>query len=195
MAKTFTSGKKRSSRRDRNDPLGATADAIAARRVLRDCHFAMQELRVAAEGREWRLRWVAVITLLRVVGHVLGKVDSERSSYLADAIQSHWARVKAAPSGHVIFHDFIERERNTILKEYDTSERIVASIDGGQQFGLLIGAHIIEPLDAVRQAIGWWERLLTEIEEDAQRMRLDAKKDERRVRRAKRQKSGDSAPV
>lgn len=175
------------SQRERNDPLGATADTIAARRVLRDCHFALQELQAAAEGREWRLRWVTVITLLRAVGHVLGKVDGERSTYLAAAIKSHWTRVKAAPGGHVIFHDFIERERNTILKEYETSERLVASVDGDRQFGLLIGTHIVKPLVAVRQAIGWWERLLTEIEEDAQRMRTAERKDERRVRRATRQ--------
>lgn len=174
MAKTFTTAKERRSKADRNDPLGAAADAIAARRVLRDCHAALNELRLAAEGTEWRLRWVAVITLLRVVGHVLKKVDGERSPYLASAIDANWAKVTAPGGGNEIFHDFIERERNTILKEYDTSERLVAPVNAksGPALGILVGTQIMKPLDALRDAITWWERLLVRVETEAQALRV-----------------------
>jgi len=89
--------------------------------------------------------------------------------------------VRSAPGGHVIFHDFIDRERNSILKEYATNDRIVASADGSRRLGLLIGTQIIEPLDAVRQAIGWWERLLQEIEADAQKARMASLYPEKRA--------------
>jgi hypothetical protein len=152
---------------------GATADAIAARRALRDCYVALKELEQAVTTTELRLRWVTAVTLLRVVGHVLKKVDGERSTYLSSAINTVW-NIVMNEKGNEIFLDFIERERNTILKEYDTAERHVHVIykTDEQLLGILVGARIMKPVDAVRNAISWWEKLLRDVEDQAQFLRI-----------------------
>lgn len=168
------SGKRRRGKLGRRDPADRSVAALAARRVLRDCQLALRDLQSAEPGAAWRLRWVTAITLLRVVGHVLQKVDGERSLHLAQAIETVWAGVKQPRIGNEIFHDFIERERNTILKEYRPDHRAVAPLEAGDggSLGMLIGSEIVPPTEAVQRAIRWWGRLLVSIENEAQRLRF-----------------------
>lgn len=78
----------------------------------------MRRLLEDETGRvEWRLQWILLVTLLRAVGHVLRNVDGDndhRVRSIADARHRSWKRDAA----HAIFRDFIEAERNNILKEY-----------------------------------------------------------------------------
>ncbi|MDF2494577.1 hypothetical protein [Sphingomonas sp.] len=169
MAKTFPNRGERQFRTDRNDPFGARADAVAARRVLRDCHHAAREFRSATTPLERRLRWFTVLVLLRSVGHVLAKVDGERSDHLRDAVKSQWRRVQAGSRADDVFHDFIERERNLLLKEYKSDEYVLEPRGTDDEADdLLVGAEVLTRNEALSRAIAWWERLLGDVEADAQ---------------------------
>ena len=112
MAQTW--GRKRRGELVRNDP-NTKVDALAARRVLRDAYRARQELAKAFQSdvvTTHRLRWVTVITLLRAVGHALDSVDVRRSLSMKEAAKAGWTRWRQNPLHHLIFHEFIKRERD-----------------------------------------------------------------------------------
>ena len=63
-----------------------------------------------------RRRWVALVALLRAVGHVLEKVDGPVGCQARrQAIASGYQALKRTE----IFNDFIESQRNSVLKEYE----------------------------------------------------------------------------
>ncbi len=75
---------------------------------------------------------------------------------------------------HLIFHEFIKRERNTILKEYRFSTAALMSSDttgpvepSGPATVLLIGERTYSVHEAVNSAISWWESEIDKIEADA----------------------------
>lgn len=70
------------------------------------------------EHPEWRMMWLSQVTLLRVIGHVLAKVDVEASTLHKLAINDMWAKWKVERLHNWIFWDFIEDERNNLLKAY-----------------------------------------------------------------------------
>ena len=118
MAQTWA--RKRRGKPALNDPF-TKVDALAARRVLRDAYRARHELAKAfkSEGAATRrLRWVAVITLLRAVGHALDNVDGRRSSAMKEAAKAAWTR----------WREFIKRERDVVLKEYRFTTARVAGV-------------------------------------------------------------------
>ncbi|WGU41422.1 hypothetical protein [Phenylobacterium sp. NIBR 498073] len=169
MAKTWTRRGK-SPRAQQNDPF-ARSDATAARAVLRDCHRSARELAQATTPATWRLRWITTVVLLRTVGHVLDKVDGARSPYLRGAIDREWARVKSYRADNLIFHDFIEQERNSIAKEYEIGARLVQPVAEDSVPALdapvFLGDRIVPQRAVIKEAISWWERLLTEVETSA----------------------------
>ena len=73
------------------------------------------------EGEEneqrWRVLWAGAIALLRTVGHVLQKVDGKDPA-LRPLVDSAYNRWKANRSGNAVYWEFVEKERNNILKEY-----------------------------------------------------------------------------
>ena len=152
-------------------------DALAARRVLRDAHRANQELAKSFESgavATQRLRWVTVVTLLRVVGHALENVDARRSISMKLAVKRAWTRWRQTPLHHLIFHEFIKRERDVLLKEYRfTAARVTAgeSIEATEIVGasavLLIGDRSYRALEVIDAALAWWEAEITAIEDDA----------------------------
>lgn len=174
MATTWP--RKRRGKPVKNDPK-TKRDALAARRVLRDAHRARHELlKVASEGNiaSWRLRWVTVITILRAVGLVLRNIDSQRSSEMNAAIMAAWKRWDQEAFQHLIFHEFIKRERDTILKQYRFGTTAVVSADTvgpsdttGPYANLLIGDRTYSVFEAVDSAISWWEKEISKIEADA----------------------------
>ncbi|MGY4177638.1 hypothetical protein ACVIHH_002929 [Bradyrhizobium sp. USDA 4518] len=160
-----------------------------ARLVLDDCRLALQMLEDETELRRWRLHWVAAIALIRAVGHVLDKVDGKDTS-VKKAARAAYAEWTGTAQEHEIFREFIERERNTILKEYefnlhpDEAVEVVVSVplkrvsdgkvlQGGAIFPL--DGNVYRPLldgfregddarDVLSEAIDWWDRELSEIE-------------------------------
>jgi hypothetical protein len=160
-----------------------------ARLVLEDCKLALQLLENETDLRRWRLHWVSAIALIRAVGHVLDKVDG-KSKAVKDASREAFARWTGAAPEHEIFREFIERERNTILKEYEFNlhpgEQVEVAMpvtlkrlsDGAiieAATVLPIGDNIYRPLldgfregddarDVLSDAVEWWEKELDAID-------------------------------
>lgn len=151
--------------------------ALKARTVLNDCREAHMLLEAELDTVRFRILWVAGVALLRAVGHVLKKVDAEPGSTVEVAVADaydEWQRERAA---HVIFWDFIEKERNNVLKEYQIGffpgPVNVSVHPGGETF--FLDENLFCPIpygrfagedcrDVMAEAIAWWERQLDAIE-------------------------------
>ncbi len=159
---------------------------IAARRVLADCEAALEMLEDERDEQRWRVLWIGAMALLRAVGHVLQKVDGENPRQRV-AIDAAYRRWKDGKSKHAVFWQFIEKERNNVLKEYcmnvydsetiglvvitgntdadfhtheppcDLDENLFRPITGG--FGAGEDAR-----DIYREALDWWDAELSSIE-------------------------------
>ena len=145
--------------------------ARKARSVLADCRNALDLLQDEMRPEAFRLYWVAGVALARAAGHVLQKVDGEQDATIKHAVASAYAAWKADKQANAIFRDFIEQERNQILKEYDVGF-LAGPIDvvaGGALHTL--DEHLFCPIadgvfagedcrDILDQAIKWWESQL-----------------------------------
>jgi hypothetical protein len=165
----------------------------AARRVLADCNYALDRHSEDLQGEAFRISWVSIIVLLRAVGHVLEKVDAKSNPRLAPVIASEWKKLKSTKPKPAIFWEFIEQERNSVIKLYemrvDRGVRFVAPRKGGgkvivkidlakssgqtlvssptlQRFSFIqSGTFAGRPEEEVaREAIGWWKKYLDNID-------------------------------
>jgi hypothetical protein len=140
-----------------------------ARLVLSDACIAADRLKAAVDGGDYRIEWVATVALLRAVGHVLRKVDGRQPAARA-AIDARWKVWQGDRETHEVFWEFIEKERNLVLKEYEigstapqyllTEDGHRLSLEDGSGF-LLLETPDIERID---DATAWWARELTAIE-------------------------------
>lgn len=155
----------------------------AARRVLADVIWLRERLETEVGDTEWRMHWIACVVLLRTIGHVAEKVDGKVHSNLLDASRALFAEWKKGDQ-HLIFREFINKERNSILKEYtsDVSEGpvpIVATAirsDGiVADFGYLIEENLYRPMGGgyydgedgrtlIDDSINWWKAQLSSME-------------------------------
>lgn len=152
---------------------------LRARRVLADCEAALEMLDDEPDAQRWRVLWVGALALVRAVGHVLYKVDG-RIPEAREAIRAAYGSWKAEPE-HLVFREFIERDRNNILKRYrmnvlDSSE--VAVVVGDPEAGYTTGfldENLYKPIkegfrvdedarDVYQEAIQWWDEQLTRLE-------------------------------
>jgi hypothetical protein len=91
---------------------------LRARLVLSDCQWTLQQFSETVSGEPLRVSWVAVVTLLRAVGHVLHEVDAEADADVRHVVeQKHSSCVRTRPLPE-IYWQFICRERSNILKQY-----------------------------------------------------------------------------
>lgn len=161
----------------------------AAREVLDDCRLALAMLEEETDLARWRVHWAAAVALLRAVGHVLDKVDGQDrlTKQLSSAAFKRWNG--QAPE-HEIFREFIEPERNTVLKEYRFRHHPLDEVGIAAIFTLQnpetgetmqagdvfqIGDNIYRPFqdgwregddarDVLSDAIDWWEAELSALE-------------------------------
>lgn len=168
-----------------NQHRDAQVDAIAARRALRDAYVSRDDLQQAiAAGKHQRIRmaWIASITLLRAVGHVLSKVDGLRSKWIGEASNLEFARIKSDRFPHLLFWELIEAERNMVLKEYKASifDKVPAPEEDGRSevalMNILVGTDLYGPTEAVTAALGWWEMFIERVESRAAHARQSARK-------------------
>ena len=161
----------------------------AARRVLGDCEAALSMLDDEEDERRWRVLWAGAMALLRTVGHVLRNVDGADSE-VRSAVDAAWARWKGDRSKNAVFWEFIQKERNNILKEYRFSVLDSAEVGlglvvtrGDQDSGSVVshetpvalGENLFRPLmdgfgmgedarDVYGEALQWWDTELAGIE-------------------------------
>ena len=156
-------------------------------------------LEVEQDLARWRVLWAGALALIRSVGHVLHKVDG------ADPAVSHhvdvaYRRWKSEKTKNAIFWEFIEAERNNILKEYrfnlhplkHVDVAVVMTVQHPDTGELLqipeivpIGENIYRPVldgysegddarDVYREALDWWENELTAIDRKLSKSRGSA---------------------
>lgn len=155
-----------------------------ARLVLQDVMAVRENLEHETGAIQWRLNWVLAVVLLRTVGHVLDKVDGAADPRVKQLAKEKFSNWKVADE-HAIFRDFIELERNSILKEYELSITegpipIVAHLQRGDGFDVirqfLIEENLYRPISGgvydgedgrtlIDDAIQWWRVQLGEIDD------------------------------
>lgn len=168
--------------------------ASAAREVLSRCEYILNGLRQEPTGIAWEVKFSAALALLRSVGHVLKKTDSPTSSALKNEIDRWWKEIMANKSKHPIFWEFVEQERNLILKENQVraGQSAMIFLQGVSATGIAAGQepppaptqtntpkaiysyHMNEgpfigrdPRDLIEDAIRWWHEQIINIEKRA----------------------------
>jgi hypothetical protein len=103
-----------------------------ARAALGDCENALADYEAGANTVFQYPRWVALITLLRIVGHVLDKVDTPAASPdTQQCISAAWKKLNASKPEPRIFHEFIDEDRNLTLKQYEVRPQVNITIQLG----------------------------------------------------------------
>jgi|SRR3954454_6492894 hypothetical protein len=133
-----------------------------ARNVL----FEIQNSDIDDEHPEWRMHWFSGVVALRAVGHVLNKVDASRSAAHRHVIDAWWVNVRSDDVENWIFHEFIERERNNILKEFSFGASLPPTEDG--RLLAYDGSHR-DGAQLFREAIYWWRGQLEFLEDKLRR--------------------------
>lgn len=177
--------------------MRSSPQATKAHQALSWCRHGLNGMLQDPVGDDWVLLWAGTITLLRAVGHALHKEDTQADQALEKAVSSWWRALKDGKPQPAIFWDFIERDRNLLLKE--------ATLTVGQSaFVRVAGAQVTafagrdtappskctpagpsvtvtyhmnsgpyqgwEPRVLVDRAIAWWDAELAGIETDAKRL-------------------------
>ncbi len=139
---------------------------LISRLVYLDCREAHRELMSGLEGSLWRRRWVAFIALIRAIGHVLKEVDGNKWSGLDKIVSIEWDKWKQEP----IFKEFIENERNNVLKQYKFKAQqnlklnfdpASSEISYSMESGYFKGKN---PREIAEMALDWWDEKLKLIE-------------------------------
>ncbi|MDW9909614.1 hypothetical protein GOB14_15830 [Sinorhizobium meliloti] len=120
-------------------------------------YFSFNHQDCGDEHPEWRMMWLSQVTLLRVIGHVLAKVDVEASTLHKRAINDMWAKWKVERLHNWIFWEFIEDERNNLLKAYQFGVEV-------DENGLFHDTLDMDGHQLLREAIYWWRDQLEELE-------------------------------
>ncbi|HHG3271602.1 TPA: hypothetical protein ACPVX0_004743, partial [Vibrio parahaemolyticus] len=163
--------------------------SMKSREVYQDCIHAKEYLEKAIEEGDYtqaKILWFSCVTLLRAIGHVLDKVDKHKYDVEFEReLSQRFSKWKSVP----IFRDFIDEERNQILKEYKSSVEVnstkkvfaLVTSDGrrlvtstGQSLtgvstlrelvkakGAYTGAS---PITVLENAIQWWDTELLNLE-------------------------------
>lgn len=160
-----------------------------ARQILADCEIALEMLEAEQDLVRWRVQWAGALALLRAVGHVLYKVDGADPK-VRRQVDIAYDRWKSQKRENAIFWEFIEQERNNILKEYRFNLHPLDHVDVAVMLTaqqpetgkivqipeiIPIGENIYRPVldgygegddarDVYREALDWWNAELAAIE-------------------------------
>lgn len=159
----------------------------ASRVVLQDVALVRIKLEDEVDAAQWRLQWVLSVVLLRTVGHVLDKVDGASNNEVKKVAGELFKQWKTS-NKHRIFNQFIELERNSILKEYDTqmsegpvplTVKLRGAKDDFRDEEFLLEENIYRPViggyysgedgrTLIDDALTWWTEQLDEIDRRVQ---------------------------
>ena len=117
---------------------GEKFEAMMARTVLEDCRAALRELQSEPSGQAWRIRWVAVLGLLRTVRDVLTRVDGISEDVhpaLREEIRKFPSHMKETKPEPEIYWEFICGDANNILHYYNFSavQSVRLPLDNGDK--------------------------------------------------------------
>jgi len=154
-------------------PIPEPRYVLRARTVLADAELALRAWESTDDPGIGRVHYASVLMLLRAVGHVLAKVDAIAHLSLRHYVPRRFAEWKADPKRYRLFSEFIDPERNAILKEYEfgvivsqvvgvsrdceTGEIRVDETDStvyAYKSGPFVGEDV---RDVAREAMAFWE--------------------------------------
>ena len=145
-------------------------------------------MRMQTSPSEWRRNLASLLTLLRAVGHVLHKVDAARDGKLEAVIKPWWKTLNQEKHSHPLFWEFIKRERNSFIKQYETAARqVMVGYVGAVNYSISTGEYKSDPyrpseyqqqmrighfsgrdlIDVASEAVAWWEEQLCTIERES----------------------------
>lgn len=117
-------------------------------------------------GNEWVLTWVATLTVLRAVGHIL--IHETAGTELEEIQQEIFKEVKHSASKNNIFFDFIKRQRDKLLKEGDlgAGQGVRVSLETTEILYPVYGGPFDgrDQRDVIQEAIEWWQWYVDELE-------------------------------
>jgi len=157
---------------------------MRAKQLLSDAKLSLAMLEDEDDKNRLRILWLASVVILRSIGHVLAKVDADFDPIHKCVIETWWKSINERKDGeNAIFHQFIESERNSIVKEYEMNFQDNALLsfgltDWGDESNIT-GIEELQSLyypitegpfcgedirDVIGEAITWWEKQLDIIE-------------------------------
>lgn len=145
---------------------------MKSQKVLDDAWVSCRLMEGALNDEELRVHWVSTICLLRMVGHVLHKVDSKLSITHKSVIEKWWFKINQNKPEPKIFWTFINESRNLVLKEYELNfitykcELINTDSAGSvdvidNTINLTLGGHDL--FEQLSDALLWWQAELSTI--------------------------------
>ena len=146
--------------------------------ALQDVELCLEWLDEESDEFRFRMALIAAVTLIRAVGHVLSKVDGSQHPELGEIITRRFHEWKRDRIRARVFWEFIEAERNSILKEYNLRfdfAPIVTTAEADHAWR--IGSNLYCPVaegayagedvrDVLREAVAWWKSELAIIEKE-----------------------------
>ena len=150
---------------------------MKSREMLEDAQYALNLMDTEEDVRKIRILWVASITLVRGIGHVLDKVDACQDTALRTKVDDWWRDLQRQKEEHPhIFWDFIDPQRNKTLKEYCLCfdeycgpicvvDGLTGNADSFDLGSLYIPAHTMPYVgddirDLLKEAVEWWAKQL-----------------------------------
>jgi hypothetical protein len=155
---------------------------LASYRACLDCKYAIGELRDERVSLStWKVKWAGICSLLKASIHLMREKDAKSCmpERLRKELVQVWHRLLSERSKYKIYWEFIHKERNSILKEYDFSAyAVVLAADGtisqavpsllrimseGEREALLIRGGAYDgklALDVASEAAKWIEETL-----------------------------------
>lgn len=138
----------------------------------------------------WRVLWAGAVALLRAVGSVLNKVDERECDRVRIVSQAAYKRWKSDDPAHAVFREFVKKERDLVLKQYESVVHPLAEVGAVIRLTLLdpvtgetkyheatadFDENMFRPIvegygagedarDVYEGALDWWERELSVIE-------------------------------
>jgi hypothetical protein len=162
--------------------------SLRAREVVADAVVAIEDFEAAAGTAYWRTRWVAVVAILRAVGHVATGLDAVGDENLRSAIDSEFVELQRTKPEPTIYWNFIVEERNRVLKEMTLGARLNITVrpgiawhdvktgeTGGSEGEPTTYDHFMQggiydgrdPRELCREAVAFWNRYLNRVEQRA----------------------------
>jgi hypothetical protein len=163
---------------------------LKAETVLQDCKHSIWAYDINLQAEELRIKWVSIISLLRAVGHVLLKVDTTKDEKLKKIIICKFKEIDRQKEQNMIYHEFIKKERDRFLKEYDHGfirlvgpkpgirKGVYSSFDVSRNRGAVVepreSDEIVSYLssgpyqgkyerDIAKMAYEWWQEVIDDI--------------------------------
>ena len=143
---------------------------MLAQQILDRGQVALEMLEEENDFARIPVLWTAGVAIARSVGHVL-KIDAAADPQIERRLNQRWPQWKEEP----IFKNFIEDERNLILKEgaggFATSSKTQLtargerfSLDHTIYWPMHDGPYAGEDCrDVLREALDWWQAKLSEL--------------------------------